>query len=84
MDPTSLNNHVYILMILKDKLVKLLTEFYDECPEVLDIPGTADKIIALFVDAIKNEVKISKHHHEQINSAFVFPPCKNYENREKK
>ena len=40
-------------MIIKDKLVKLLTEFYDECPEVLDIPGTADEIIALFVDAIK-------------------------------
>ena len=48
-------------MILKDKLVKLLTEFYDECPEVINIPETADEIIALFVNAIKGmEFNISK------------------------
>ena len=40
-------------MILKDKLIKLLSEFHDECSEVLNIPETADEIIALFVDAIK-------------------------------
>ena len=68
-------------MILKDKLVKLLSEFHDECPEVLDISKTSDEIITLFVNAIKrSEFEIPKHHHEQINSAFVFPPCKNYEN----
>ena len=72
-------------MILKDKLIKLLSEFHDECPEVLNIPVTADEIIALFVEAIKGlGFEIPKHHNEQINSAFVFPPCKNYENREKK
>ena len=67
-------------MILKDKLIKLLSEFHDECPEVLNIPGTADEIIALFMDAIKGmEFKAPKHYHEKINSAFVFPPCKSYE-----
>mgnify|MGYP001571682141 CR=1 len=40
-------------MILKKKLEKLLSEFHDECPEVLDIPETANTIIALFVEAIK-------------------------------
>jgi len=46
-------------MILKDKLIKLLSEFHDECPEVLDIDGTADEIIKLFADSIKNlEFKI--------------------------
>lgn len=41
-------------MILKDKLVKILGEFYDECPEVVNIPETADKIIKLFVDSIRD------------------------------
>lgn len=40
-------------MILKERLEKLLSEFYDESPGVLNIPETADAIIALFVDAIK-------------------------------
>ena len=35
-------------MILKDKLIKLLSEFHDEDIEVLNISGTADEIIALF------------------------------------
>lgn len=35
-------------MILKDKLIKLLSEFHDEDIEVLDIPTAADEIIALF------------------------------------
>ena len=48
-------------LILKDKLIKLLSEFYDECPEVLDISKTADEIITLFVNAIKGmEFNISK------------------------
>ena len=46
--------NVFTKMILKDKLVKILSEFYDECPEVLNIPETADKIIKLFIDSIKN------------------------------
>lgn len=47
-------------MILKERLEKILSEFYDECPAVLDIPKTADSIIALFVDAIKGlEFKIN-------------------------
>lgn len=47
-------------MILKEKLEKLLSEFYDESPAVLNIPETADSIIALFVDVIKNsEFKIT-------------------------
>ena len=40
----------------------------------------ADKIIDFFVEAIKNqEFEYTKHYHEKINSAFVFPPCKSYE-----
>lgn len=42
------------MILLKEELVKKLTEFYDECPWVVNIDGTADEIIALFVDAIKN------------------------------
>lgn len=40
------------MILLREKLVKILSEFYDECPEVLNIPETADKIITLFVDSI--------------------------------
>lgn len=47
-------------MILKKKLEKILSEFYDESPEVLNIPATADEIIALFVDSIRGlEFKIN-------------------------
>lgn len=66
-------------MILKERLIKILSEFHDEYIEVLDIPKTADEIIELFTDAIKNlEFKTPKHYHEKINSAFIFPPCKSF------
>ena len=46
------------MLLLKEKLIKLLNEFHDECPEVLDIDGTADEIIKLFVDSIKNLIRV--------------------------
>ena len=69
-------------MILKDRLINLLSEFHNEDIEVLNIPETADEIIALFVEAIKGlEFNVPKHYHEKINSAFIFPPCKSYKGK---
>ena len=73
-------------MILRDNLAQLLAR-QDIGKQVVwdtldpewqeEYEKNADKIIALFVEAIKgSEFEISKHHHEQKNSAFVFPPCK--------
>ncbi len=42
------------MILIKEKIEKKLIEFYDENPHVVNIGKTADEIIKLFVDAIKN------------------------------
>lgn len=38
-------------MTIKERLEKLLSEFHDECIEVLDIHSTADEILELFTQS---------------------------------